>query len=88
MQRNPKAQAAASRRAIAKSKKIKELGIKPDMTVEEQDVLVEKLALAKSVVDKSDPKDETKGPFFSGNDFGHVVRIRYRLDNEIFIKLF
>ena len=49
MQRNPQAQASASKRAIAKSRKITELKITPDLTVEEQDELVLRLADAKGV---------------------------------------
>ena len=60
MQRNPKALAIASRRALAKTRKIKELGITPDMDVKAQDALV--LALSeKKVCEGKTLEDFTKG---------------------------
>lgn len=60
MQKNQQAFAIALKRALAKSKKIKELGIKPDMSIEEQDQLVLSLAKGK-VTEGKTLKDFTKG---------------------------
>ena len=49
MQLNPQAQATASRRAVAKSRRIKELGITPKLTVKKQDKIVLALAEAKAI---------------------------------------
>lgn len=49
MERKPEALAAAYRTAMAKTQKIKTLGITADMSLEEQDKLVERLAEIKAL---------------------------------------
>ena len=71
MQRNQQAMAIASKRAVAKSRKIKSLGITPDMTLELQDSLV--LSLADDKASKDHPAIE----FIKGQEWYVQDLIRF-----------
>lgn len=83
MQKNQQALALATRRAIAKSKKIKELGITPTMSVDEIDELVLKLAEKKEADGKS-KKDAIDGQSWYVNDLKDfsALTAQERLDRE------
>ena len=61
MQKNQQALAIATRRAIGKSKKIKELGITSDMSLSDQDDLVLYLSESKEPVEGKTLDDFIKG---------------------------
>ncbi len=61
MSRNQQAQAVAIRRAVAKSKKIKELGITPKLSVKQRDALILKLSEGKAAEEGKDLKEFLKG---------------------------
>ncbi len=61
MSKNQQAQAVAIRRAVAKSKKVKDLGITPELTTKERDTIVLKLSEHKAAEEGKDLKDFIKG---------------------------
>jgi len=66
--KHPEALASAYRRAVAKSSKIKELGISPDMTDEELDSTIELVAKAKADRDGVEWTTLVKGQRWYIND--------------------
>jgi hypothetical protein len=83
MQKNQQAMAIAIRRAVAKSKKIKELGITPNMTVEQIDTLILALSAKKDVTERSS-NDVVKGQEWYVNDLKafSALSAQDRLDHE------
>lgn len=63
---NPQARSAAYFDAISKMKKVKELGITPDMSQEAQDDLVEKLSTAKALKAHMDGEEAKVADFRNG----------------------
>ena len=61
MGRNPQITSAAGKQAVRKLAKIKQLGITPDMAVEDIDAIVMNLAEAKAIVDNKNIKECVSG---------------------------
>ncbi len=61
MSRNPQAKTVAIRRAVAKSKKVKDLKITPELTTQQRDAIILKLSKSKALEEGKDLKEYLKG---------------------------
>ena len=84
-ERNQHALALAFKRARAKSRKIKELGLQPNMSEKSINTIIKALAEAKAEKDGTDFKDEVKGQRWYVEDlleFAKLKTAQERLDRE------